>query len=1563
MNRIYNIIFNRSKGCLVAVGENVTGQGKGKSKSSQVGGSSISPYRGRLASIPSKKKLLQLIDTGKSIASGLKIFPLLTIVFVYCAEIAPAVAYDNPSGSSVTGDFTTSDSLVTNEGTINGADYAFTASGVNAVIINSGVINGEVHLDGSGQSMTNTTAGVINITGGYLGVFLGSNVTFSNNGTITGDGQGNNNYLLNSSGYQNIINNSGSMIGGSSDNVIVGSGFKFINNTGSIITLDTCAICIQNGNSGGVDILTNTGTINSTGTSNSYGITNSVYIAQLNNAQGVGNTAGALTYSGQLPSYYNIMVASPTNYGQLAVSNPSSAMTFGIYAGSSLSVGTTYTSVLSGITAANLNSSSGIFNGNQWRLSQSDVPNHIWDLSLSPYIYDDSHPYLSSDITNTTNQVFDGQILKMVSARTIANNFAITDQHGTIDQNGFASTFSGIISDFSNGINGKLIFTNSGAGGSITLSGSNTYSGGTELDPGANLMINNPSAIGSGPLAFMGAISNPATLTTNATMTISNPIAVSGLANFNVASGVTTINTPINDGLGSGSVMVSGGGTLNFAQANNYSGMTSINSGSTLKLVDTGSIESSSSVINNGTFDISATNTAGTSISSLSGNGAITLGAKDLAINSGNFAGAITGTGGLIAGGNLSLSGANTYSGQTQINEGGTLNLTGSGSIASSSGLLFPGPHGNNGVSIFDISGTSAGATVNSLSSEVEYTNAGSFVKVNLGAQNLTIANGGDFRGNISGTGGLNITGGTQILSRASTYTGTTNIGYGATLRVTSQGSLASNLIVNAGTLYSNNWVSGGYIPSNYSILINGAPSNNQYGVLNLERLPASYAMNFGINSASSTSMLNFGSTYTYIDVITGLSSINNIVGASGTSAGLSYSLIPVDPIAPDHWNLVVTPVATNRNLVVTPVATNIQSGSTNLLSSVGGALNPVLDGGTLKVDVAGANATAFTITSNNGTINQNGLSSNLSGNITDSGVGVHGKLTISNPASTAGLVTLSGTNTYSGGTVVEAGANLSISSANNIGTGSLALVGNSTTPATLTTTATMTIANSITVAGDPVFNVAPTTTTTIASPITDGVSSGDVVVSAGGTLALTAVNTYTGLTDINPGSTLALSGTGSIAASSGLTNNGTFNITGKTGNVSIANYTQGSSGTLTMNLSPSGSQKLNVAGVTSLAGNLVLNAAPGSYSKNLYTTILTSSAGITGKFSSLSTNLGSYTNYGYFLTYDANDVYLYIDPPSPYPSTADTQQSLVNTAASLQSTFALQNSVLANSFSYDCNEFGANGVCISVGGRNTAVSAANGLNNTSGLLIAAYRPHPNYRIGAYVDQNLSVKNAGSTVTLGNNTPLIGLFGAWNQRLDGTGTEVKVSAAYGQKNTTVTRSVVGTSEAGSGSSQLNSQGAQVTAKYGFAVTDKAIVSPYVGIRYAQNNMGGYTEGTSSSVTAPLTYSALNTNATTALAGVGASYKVIPKVTTFASVGIETDTNKANGSYYGTNSNIAGLTPVNFNANPVKTRPTATLGAYYDVTKNQRLGITGIYRQESYQAVSTTTVMATYSVGF
>ena len=698
-------------------------------------------------------------------------------------------------------------------------------------------------------------------------------------------------------------------------------------------------------------------------------------------------------------------------------------------------------------------------------------------------------------------------------------------------------------------------------------------------------------------------------------------------------------------------------------------------------------------------------------------------------------------------------------------------------------------------------------------------------------------------------------------------------------------------------------------------------------------------------------------------------------------TAGHSYSvsLLAADCDAGGHFGYVylsafgaapivgLTPVGAPVAASSIPdiVNSNNSASGFNLVSTVtAGTYTTRFDGGRLRVDQAIATvASDFTITTNKGYIDQYGNKATFAGQISDDGID-SGRLIIQNSAGgIAGKVILANaTNDYSGGTLVQAGATLSIASAGAIGTGGLDLVGTSTVPAILETTADMTISAPITVTGDPVFSVAPGTTTSVSSPITDGSSSGDVVVSGGGTLSLNAANTYTGLTAVEAGSTLALNGAGSITTSSALNNSGTFDIRGASGNVLLGNssitatFTQTSTGSLLMNISPTNNQKVLVSGAASLAGNLSLTASSGTYKAGRYTLITAN--GVTGKFDSFSSNLASYTRLAYALGYDANDVYLYLTP-----NVADTQQSLVNTAAALQNTYTLQNSVLANSFYYDCNLFDVNNICVSAGGRNTAIQAANGLNNTSALLIASYRlDQNNSRVGAYVDQNLSVNNAGSTVNLGNNTPLIGWFAAWSQRPDGTGAELKAGLAYGQKNTTITRQVVGASEAGSGSSQLNSQGAQITAKYGFGVIENVIVSPYVGMRYTQNNMNGYTEATSASVTAPLTYGALNTNATTALAGVAASYRFIPRATVFASAGVETDTNTANGSYYGTNPSIPGLTPVNFNANPVKTRPTATLGTSYDVEKYQRVGITGIYRQEPYQAVSSTTVMATYTVG-
>lgn len=623
---------------------------------------------------------------------------------------------------------------------------------------------------------------------------------------------------------------------------------------------------------------------------------------------------------------------------------------------------------------------------------------------------------------------------------------------------------------------------------------------------------------------------------------------------------------------------------------------------------------------------------------------------------------------------------------------------------------------------------------------------------------------------------------------------------------------------------------------------------------------------------------------------------------------------------------------------------TDIITSGTFLLSGVVTGFNPIFDGGTLTVANSDSSSQAFTIRSTGGTITIASGTGTLSGVISDETANANGGLTKTGD----GILILSGANTYTGGTTISAGT-LQISADNNLGaaSGGITLSGGK-----------LLIANTISTARNIVLSTGTTSSIEASSGQTytiNGIISGAGSVNfTGGAVSLTAANTFSGSTDISGATTVALINAATIANSSAVTvTNGTFDISGANDNINLGGtYTQGSNGNLSMGFVPTDNQRLVIAGAATLAGGLIINGSAGTYRPGRYTLITGNS--LSGTFGSLTTDLPSFTRLDYGLAYDSLNMYLILNP-----DLADTQQSLVNTASVLQGTFTLQNAVMVNGFTYDCPVFDKHGVCVSVGGRNTTVQAQ-GINNTSGLLIASYRLNKNNsRIGAWVDQNLSVSGLGA-IQLNNSTPMVGLFGVWSQRPDDLGAELKISAAYGQKGVSVTRQIFNTSESGTGGSQLVTQGAQLVAKYGLGLPKNFIVSPYAGMRYTQNNMGGYTEATSATVFAPLTYSALNTNAATALAGAEVKYKGIIKTTLFVSAGVETDINTSNGAYSAIGLN--GLTPVSFNPNPVKTRPTATVGGYYDVTKSQRLGVTGIYRQEPFQAVSTTTVLATYTIG-
>jgi len=139
-----------------------------------------------------------------------------------------------------------------------------------------------------------------------------------------------------------------------------------------------------------------------------------------------------------------------------------------------------------------------------------------------------------------------------------------------ITDNGSISFTSALPTTFANNVSGTGVISQSGAG-ALILTGTNTYSGGTNLAAGSSLILGSSSALGAGALNSSGGTlsTNGATLaslTVNGSVILASDIASAGNQAYN---GAVTIDNPSNTTtLSSSSGNINFGSTINAGAAN-----------------------------------------------------------------------------------------------------------------------------------------------------------------------------------------------------------------------------------------------------------------------------------------------------------------------------------------------------------------------------------------------------------------------------------------------------------------------------------------------------------------------------------------------------------------------------------------------------------------------------------------------------------------------------------------------------------------------------------------------------------------------------------------------------------------------------------------------------------------------------------------------------------------------------------------------------------------------------------------------------------------------------------
>jgi autotransporter-associated beta strand protein len=407
--------------------------------------------------------------------------------------------------------------------------------------------------------------------------------------------------------------------------------------------------------------------------------------------------------------------------------------------------------------------------------------------------------------------------------------------------------------------------------GTLVLTGTNTYSGGTDIASGT-LSVSSDANLGAatGDLTFeSGTLLTTASFATNRAVTITQ----SGF--FENAAGTTlTVAGPIT---GTGGLTEVGPGTLVLAQDTSYLAGTDI-TGGTLQFGNGGTSGSVIGDVTNGGVLVINRSDQFTFDGVISGPGSLVQAGTGVTILTagGPYTGSTT-----VASGTLIIRGVLSSTSTVSVGDGGaaTLIVENGGEIDSASGVI-----GN-------LAGTTGTAIVSGANSI--WNPSGTITIGNAGSGTLTISNGGA------------VNAGVVVIAAQAGSTGTLNIGAPAGMAATAAGALdPPSITFGAGTgtlnfnhtngslLFDGVLVGTGTVQQNgpgTTILVGNSPGFTGTTIVNAGTL----TVNGTLGSAASTLAVNSGGT------LTGAGTVGSAftVASGGTLAGVDGRVLSTGPL------------------------------------------------------------------------------------------------------------------------------------------------------------------------------------------------------------------------------------------------------------------------------------------------------------------------------------------------------------------------------------------------------------------------------------------------------------------------------------------------------------------------------------------------------------------------------------------------------------------------------------------------------------------------------------------